>query len=172
MKLSNTFYLEKHLGWKGILAEPGNSYYPELLRNRDCLVDRRCVWAQTGQQLVFNETAAAELSTIDVFSESDHHAAGRLTGIRYVVETVSLSDLLSDWSAPRRIDYLSVDTEGSELDILAAFDFHRYDVRAITVEHNYTKNRSCIQQLLSKNGFIRKFEGPSRWDDWYVKDYR
>jgi len=172
IKLSNTFFLEKNLGWSGILAEPSRSYYPALLQNRDCFIDRRCVWTETGEQLIFNETVAAELSTIDAFSESDHHAAGRRIGSRYTVETVSLNDLLSDWSAPRRIDYLSIDTEGSELEILTKFDFQKYDVRTITVEHNYTDNRALIHELLSRNGFVRKFEGPSRWDDWYIKSYR
>jgi FkbM family methyltransferase len=169
--LSNTHYLEKQFGWTGILAEPGRANYPSLPRNRDCFIDRRCVWMRSGEEVTFNETEVAHFSTIDSFSESDHHAPQRTGGNRYVVETVSLNDLLSQWSAPRRIDYISIDTEGSELEIIKAFDFEKYDVRAITIEHNHTANREPIQEILSKNGFVRKFEALSRWDDWYLKSY-
>ncbi|HEX7947688.1 MAG TPA: FkbM family methyltransferase, partial [Phenylobacterium sp.] len=71
--------------------------------------------------------------------------------------------------APRRIDYLSLDTEGSELDILAAFDFDAWDVRLITVEHNHTDRREAVFDLLTGKGYARKFESLSRVDDWYVK---
>jgi len=58
------------------------------------------------------------------------------------VETVSLNDLLLSQAAPPRIDYISIDTEGSELAILEAFDFARWDVRLFTIEHNLTMRRN------------------------------
>jgi hypothetical protein len=64
---------------------------------------------------------------------------------------------------------MSIDTEGSEFDILRGFDFHKYDVRVMTVEHNYTPNRVKIFNLLSEKGFKRVFEEFSGVDDWYVK---
>ena len=71
---------------------------------------------------------------------------------------------------PRAIDYLSIDTEGSELDILSQFNFDRYDVSVITVEHNYVDAlRGGIHQLLSSKGYIHTCTELSRWDDWYVK---
>ena len=84
-------------------------------------------------------------------------------------ETVTLVDLLAFWKAPRRIDYLSIDTEGSELDILNAFDFSAHDVRLITVEHNFSGNRGPILDLLTAQGYRRKFTDLSMVDDWYVK---
>jgi hypothetical protein len=99
------------------------------------------------------------------------HAASRRDGQRYPVATVSLNDLLAHWSAPRRIDYLSIDTEGSELDILSRLDFAAYDVRLITVEHNFSDRREAIFELLAAHGYVRKFEALSSVDDWYVKTY-
>src|SRR5262249_3242440 len=97
--------------------------------------------------------------------------AHRERGARYDVVSVSLMDLLAEYNAPRRIDYMSVDTEGSELEILKSFDFSRYDVRVMTVEHNRTEKRQLLHDLLTANGFVRKLEQFSGVDDWYVKQY-
>jgi hypothetical protein len=78
--------------------------------------------------------------------------------------------LLRAHSAPREIDYLSVDTEGSELEILQAFDFANYNIKIMTVEHNFVEpNRQEVFKLLSGEGFVRVFEPLSKFDDWYVK---
>lgn len=167
--LSNTFLLERTYRWQGILAEPARIWHERLARNRGCIVDHRCVWHESGGILIFNETSQPELSTLDAFSSGDSHAQARASGTRYPVPTVALNDLLAEHGAPRHIDYLSVDTEGSELDILRAFDFDRYRVDIITVEHNVAPARAQIHSLLSARGFQRKFEALSQWDDWYVR---
>ncbi len=167
--LSNTHLLEKEFQWKGILAEPAQCWHKKLKRNRSAIIETKCVWTKTGETLVFNETPMAELSTIEAFSDSDKHAPARSDGKKYNVDTISLIDLLDQHKAPQRIDYLSIDTEGSEYDILAAFDFDRYDVRVITAEHNKNENRQKVIDLLHKHGFQRKFESVSKFDDWFVK---
>ncbi len=168
---SNSLYLESELGWRGILAEPARIWHHALKTNRACFVDDRCVWIETGKQISFNEAPTSAHSTIDAYSNADMHAASREGGRRYMVETVSLNDLLVHWGAPRRIEYLSMDTEGSELEILSAFDFETYDVRLITVEHNHTDRRQAIFDLLKSKGYRRKFEALSNVDDWYVRTY-
>ena len=87
----------------------------------------------------------------------------------YSVETVSLNDLLSQNGAPKRIDFLSLDTEGSELEILETFDFDTWDVRLIVVEHNFTEARQKIYDLLTSKGYERRLETLSDVDDFYVK---
>jgi FkbM family methyltransferase len=167
--LSNTCLLERDYGWNGILAEPAKCWHQELRANRSCVIDTRCVWSESGKMLEFNQVADRELSTITRYSDHDKHFAARKHGEIYPVETISLNDLLSEHGAPDRIDYLSVDTEGSEFEILAAFDFGRYDVKIITVEHNFTANRDRIASLLQSQGYSRVLEGFSMWDDWYRK---
>ncbi|MDE2578496.1 MAG: FkbM family methyltransferase [Hyphomicrobiales bacterium] len=166
--LSNTHLLEKHYGWTGVLAEPARVWRNALLANRACAIEQRCVWTTTGEMLAFNEAPASELSTIDSFSGADWAHAERAGGERYTVATVSLDDLLEDHRAPEIVDYLSIDTEGSEYDILAAFDFSRRRFRVITCEHNFTPAREKIHALLTAQGYERKFEALSQWDDWYV----
>ncbi len=166
--LSNTFLLEKRFGWNGILAEPGRTWHETLRRNRNCNIETACVWKESGASLIFNATEWAELGTIDSFSSSDHHAQRRDVGSKYEVNTISLIDLLEKYSAPHVIDYLSIDTEGSEGEILSSFDFDRYKFRLITCEHNFSSERETIYSLLTKNGYERKYEAFSDFDDWYV----
>jgi FkbM family methyltransferase len=164
--LSNSHMLEKIFGWKGILAEPATCWREALKANRSAAIDTRCVWARSGEKLLFNEVA--ELSTIEAFSESDWH--DRHAGQRYEVNIISLNDLLTEHKAPRNIDYLSIDTEGSEFDILSNLDWQRYSFRVITCEHNFTPSRDKICALLASHGYKRVHEHLSQFDDWYVKN--
>jgi FkbM family methyltransferase len=166
---SNTFLLESGYGWRGVVAEPAHCWRQQLAHNRTCSLDYRCVWSKSGETLEFNETAEAEFSTIEVMSRLDGNADRRRDGKRYTVETISLCDLLRAHDAPTGIDYLSVDTEGSEFAILDSFLPSRHEVRIITVEHNFTDQRSRIHGLLTSWGYSRVFEELSMFDDWYIK---
>ena len=141
LSLSNTSLLESEYAWNGILAEPARKWHDTLKANRRCIIDTRCVFKATGLQLDFTETPIGELSTISSFIHSDEH---QRSGTHYNVSTISLLDLLIEHHAPQEIDYLSIDTEGSELEILRDFDFSRYQINLISVEHNYTAIRDDI----------------------------
>lgn len=169
VELSNTFLLEKKFQWNGILAEPAMRWQKDLKSNRSCSIETDCVWGSTGSILVFNETDEGEFSTINSFSAEDGHRNLRQNGKKYEVRTISLNDLLAKFNAPRHIDYLSIDTEGSEYEILKYLDFSTYSFEVITVEHNYTPARQLIFNLLTNNGYRRMYEDLSLWDDWYVK---
>jgi len=166
--LSNTHLLEADYGWRGILAEPARRWHAALRANRQCILETRCVWSRSGEQLRFTETPAAELSTLANFSAGDLHARLRRGGVEYPVETISLNELLAANAAPAFIDYLSVDTEGSEFDILAALDFERHRFGLITVEHNHGPQRERLFALLTGHGYRRILEAVSACDDWYV----
>jgi FkbM family methyltransferase len=169
-KLSNSYLLETKFNWRGILVEPGRNWHTELYKNRKSIIDTRCVYKTSHEKLIFNQTIEPELSTLNHYSESDGHAKRREGGKKYFVDTVSLIDLLSEHGAPHEIDYLSIDTEGSEYEILEAFDFKKFHIKIITCEHNYTPNRENIHSLLAKNGYRRKYENISQFDDWYVRE--
>jgi FkbM family methyltransferase len=167
--LSNSFQLEKRFAWQGILAEPARSWQSALKANRSCDLDFRCVWSITGELLEFSEADSAAFSTISQFSDRDMHSPARFKGKKYFVETISLDELLRVHTSPADIDYLSIDTEGSEFDILAKFDFHGKNIKIITVEHNYVNpSRENLHKLITNNGFIRIFADFSQFDDWYV----
>jgi FkbM family methyltransferase len=168
LNLSNTYLLEKKLNWNGILVEPSKKFQAELKNNRNCHIDYRCVYNKTGDLVVFNEVEEGELSTINKYSNSDGHSNTRKKGLKYEVETITLESLLIEYNSPNIIDYLSIDTEGSEFDILKIFNFDKYQFKIITVEHNFTKNRDKIKNLLESKGYTRVYENHSRWDDWYI----
>ena len=165
--LSNSWLLEKRFGWKGILSEPARCWHEMLAKNRSCLVDHRCVWSRTGASLEFNEVA--EISTVTGFGQDDAHHQERQKAVQYVVPTISLMDLMAESNAPLNPDYLSIDTEGSEFEILSHFDFGRYPFKVITCEHNFTPMREKLHDLLTSAGYVRKFESASQFDDWYVR---
>ncbi len=168
--LSNTYLLEKEYGWKGILAEPAKIWKPKLLKNRNCFIEDKCVWTKSGEIIQFIETDTAELSTIDLFVDADRHSQNRKGRKTYEVETISLNDLLKKYNAPAVIDYLSIDTEGSEFDILNSFNFSGYKINIITVEHNATEKREMIFDLLTSKGYKRVFQEITRYDDWYLEE--
>jgi len=158
VQINNTVMLERAYGWRGVLAEPARAWHDALRQNRTCFISTDCVWSVSGETIEFNQTDDRELSTAHLFSASDSHSSKRLNGERYPVKTISLADLLQQAGAPSVIDYLSIDTEGSEYQILSAFDFGSRDIRIVTVEHNYMPNRELLYQLLTAHGYVRKFE--------------
>ncbi|MCS6320057.1 MAG: FkbM family methyltransferase [Nitrospira sp.] len=166
---SNSYLMETRYSWNGILAEPGRIWHEQLKKNRRCRIDERCVWRESGAHVEFNQVTEPELSTIHAYSDTDRYSNSRTKGDRYLVETISLNELLQEHGAPAEIDYLSIDTEGSELDILSAFDFDRYRIKIVTCEHNFTEARDKICALLTSKGYVRKFLTFSQNDDWYVK---
>jgi FkbM family methyltransferase len=168
--LSNSFLLEQKYGWRGILAEPGRVWNAELLFNRpNSKISTRCVWEKSNQMLSFSETQDPENSTISIFRNKKSRYSRYRKVNDYQVKTISLMDLLIENNAPEYIDYLSIDTEGSELRILQAFDFSKFSFGIISIEHNYREDREPIFKLLTNAGYKRRFENISKWDDWYFK---
>lgn len=168
--LSNTYLLERAFGWQGILAEPAPAQAAACRASRKCVVDSRCVWHTSGERVEFNEVPGhEELATVTAYERADMHAAIR-AGTRRVVEatTVSLADLLAEHRAPETIGYISIDTEGSEYDILSSFDFRRHRFLVLSVEHNFTAAREKLASLLAHAGMERVPRSTRTFDDIYV----
>jgi FkbM family methyltransferase len=173
--LSNTYILEKLFNWNGIMAEPAKLYYSDLIKNRNCAIETDAVYSLSGLELKFH--MVNEFSDLSGLVENindnikDKHRFKRNDDFEvYNVTTISLTDLLKKHNAPKEIDYMSIDTEGSEYEILKNFNFDEYQIKIITVEHNYfEEKRNLIKDLLEKNGFIRVLANQSQWDDWYVQ---
>jgi FkbM family methyltransferase len=169
VRLSNTLLLENHFGWTGILAEPLPEFHDSIRKNRSAILDTRCVWSRTGEILEFVEHDY--LSTLTAYRSSDFFATERADKPTRQVETVSLLDLLRRNHAPPVIDFMSIDTEGSEFAILEAFPFDdEFRISVIACEHNFTASRHRLATLLTANGYARVATEISVHDDWFILD--
>ncbi len=167
---SNTWLLETQHHWSGILCEPGRVWHEKLLSTRNCKIDTRVIWSTSGETLKFRETELPNLSTVEGFTEADMHAASRRRGLTYEVMSVSLVGLLVENESPDYIDFLSLDTEGTEFEILSKFPFERYEFGLIACEHNNTTSKIAIQELLTRNGYeyLDELASISLGDAWFV----
>lgn len=169
VNFSNSYVLER-LGWDGVVAEPHPAYAKRLQENRSCTVSTKCVYDKTGETVTFHAVKGRPaLSTVEGFGTTDARSHFRETFVSHEVETITLNDLLDEAGAPPVIDFLSIDTEGSEPVILRAFDFDRHPIRAISVEHN-DHQRQELYELLTGKGYRRKWSELSGHDDWYVRE--
>lgn len=168
--LSNTLMLETIFNFSGILSEPGRAWHTPLSLNRHCFIETSAVWHTSGLEVSFLEVQDGKYSTISGFEDTDGHSAIRSSYVEYRVPTISLDDLLRKYNAPKQIAFLSIDTEGSEYEILRDFPFLEYSFDVIVVEHNYSPQRQLIYSLLKSHGYKRVCEKISLQDDWYVSN--
>ena len=175
LNLSNTYSLEKFSNWSGVLAEPDTQWHNNLKLNRpNTKIIHDCVWIKSNETLDFISSSEGELSTIARYKFSDQDSMpansksrNKITN-KIKVKTISLNDLINiefNKSAP---SYISIDTEGSEFDILKSFDFKNFKPKVFTIEHNYSSLEKQIDKLLEKNNFERVFCKLTAFDAWYV----
>ena len=166
-KLSNTYLLEKRYGWTGILAEPNPEFHESISARRGAILDKRAVFSRSGKKLNLLKNAnAGELSTLTDFQSRDSNLR---TGETVPVTTVTLDELLADHDAPPIIDYISIDTEGSEFEVLAGLDLTKRKVMILTIELNYDKLKMRkIDNILLKLGYRVVLKDISLFDTWYL----
>lgn len=166
--LSNTYLLEAEFGWTGLLAEPNPKFLEALRKNRKATTSSACISSVTGEEAEF--IFADVFGGMTDFADDDKHGerrkAYRDAGHVARLKTISLHDFLEQNGAPRDIDYISVDTEGSEYEILKSFPFEKWNVRCWTIEHNFAPFRDDLYNLMTKHGYQRV---EAQWDDWYYR---
>ena len=167
IELSNTYLLETKYNWTGICCEPIPEQYNKLVINRPNSVS--CIEAVYNESnLIVTFDIANNYNLLSGISKNiDCHIKDvneNKTTIQ--VKTISLLDLLDKFNAPKFIEYMSLDTEGTEFEILKNFDFEKYTFGLIDVEHNYCEpRRTEIKNLLLSKGYI--YKGENNWDDMY-----
>lgn len=149
--LSNSFFFEKHLGWRGICVEPHPVHFKTLRRKRNCICVKAAAF-DVPKTVVFRmSTENKMLSGVDGHHNTRSRLRGKITSIK--VPTVRVGDLLSRHGF-ETVDYLSVDTEGSELMVLKGIDWNRTHINVVNLEHNYqVRAFSKIKAFLLARGF-------------------
>jgi len=139
-EMSNSFTLEHDFQWQGVLAEPSPQWHKQLKKNRPkSTIIKECIYSETGKNLDFFVSDQGVFSTLEEFKNSDissmpgNTKARNESGYNHKVKTISLNDVFIKHFNGSPIDYMSVDTEGSELIILEKFDFGRFSPKVVTV---------------------------------------
>ncbi|KCB46635.1 methyltransferase FkbM domain protein [Bordetella hinzii 4161] len=166
--LSNTWLLEKKYGWTGICAEPNPEFFSRLKINRSCTVVDSCIGKNTGEEVefIFADVYGGNEKHMSDDKHGDKRRLYRDLGRTAKLRTISLHDLLKEHEAPHTIDYISIDIEGGEYEVLSGFPFSSWDVRYLTIEHNFGARREDIFNIMTRNGYRRT---EMKWDDWYEK---
>jgi len=167
IQLSNTYLLEKKYNWKGICCEPIPERFRSLVVNRpNSICFNEAVYSQSGLTLAFNISNNFDLLSGITEHIDKHTSTLDCNNTPIKVKTLSLIDILDKANAPSFIEYMSLDTEGSEYEILKDFDFEKYTFGLIDIEHNYIEpRRTEIMNLLISKGYV--YKGENKWDDMY-----
>lgn len=172
-KGSNTLYFEK-LGWKTLCIEPNPVYAKKAAEVRDKVVC--CACASKNQKnvpfTVFDIGKNNIMSSLSGLRPDKRllETHGHLINKQYEihVELKTLDDILEDASFPPDIDFISIDTEGTELDVLKGISFDKWNIALLVVENNF--NDSNIEEYLSACGYKKD----TRWkiNDFYTKEVK
>jgi len=167
INLSNTYLLEKKYNWKGICVEPIPKNFELLCKNRpNSFCCDNAVYKESDKNVIFDIANSYDL--LSGISEKIicHKSKVDYNKTQIIVKTITFNDLLEKYDAPLFIDYLSLDTEGSELEILQSVDLQKYTFGLIDVEHNYVEPiRTQIKELLTSNGY--EYIKQNYYDDCY-----
>lgn len=144
--LSNTYLLEKK-GWFGLGIDP----FPQNFISRPrTIIYENIVYDVPG--VVVDVCINGVFSGI--LSDIDRHKNQTINKPLIQLTTKTLESILDEAKFPSFIEYLSLDTEGSEYKILSSFDFNKYSFGCITVEHNMeVQKRKLIRDKLENNGY-------------------
>lgn len=164
-KINNTYLLEQN-GWKGICIDA----FPKNFANRpNSIVEKAVLYSEKDVEVDFIVPNEPELSGIP--QHLSHCFRDRVINNaqqQYKFKTALLTDILDKHGAPSFINYLSLDIEGAEYEVLRTFNFDKYKFGTLSIEHNYDEpRRTQIRDLMTEKGYSLCKD--VAFDDWYVK---
>jgi FkbM family methyltransferase len=157
---SNTYYLEKNKGWRGICVEPTPNNFTLLKRNRpEAICFNGCIYSKDDFVNFIRVEGPSEMLSGIKDTYNDSHMARAKTEVNQLggaineikVEAMTLNTLCKK-NGIFKIDLLCVDTEGSEEEIIMNIDFNTIEIDVICVENNYNSN--VLRNFLFSKGFV------------------
>lgn len=175
--ISQTAYLERDRGWTGVCVDP----FPVNFDNRSCRVCARAI-SRDGLPRAFLKVTidrryGGNVSYFSGFKEIVEHnlhwpVIKEFCDYEEIeVQTITFARLAEEYSLPSYIEFLSVDVEGSEVEIFESIDFNSYRFGLIAFEHNMDQcARDKIGEILAANGY-RLYEA-WEYDDLYIFSHK
>lgn len=155
---SNTAYFEMDLGWDGICVEPHPDAFGKLKRTRKVKLYNCCISNKEDEIDFLVVKGYAEMLS-GIYEDYDPLHIKRIDndikdrgGTKEIIKIKSRTlDSLLNENNIKTVDYLSIDTEGSELNVLKGIDFNAFDISIISVENNgYNDN---VREYLEKYNY-------------------
>ena len=156
---SQTFAMESR-GWSGVLVEPQPDLADALRRDRRAKV---CAVACSTPDNA-GKTLTLYLAGIQSSLKADFYAAGMQRAGTVAVPVMTLDQVLADADAPTPLDFVSIDVEGHDIEVLDGFDLARWQPRLLLIEDIVQNLR--LHRYLTRRGY--------RWfrrtgiNSWYV----
>ena len=156
--LSNTYFLEKELSWSGIAIEPSPKVFKRLETNRSCTLLNACISDKSGTaeflelsghtEMLSGLVAKYDLRHIKRIDDEIKEFSGEKNYIK--VPCYKLEDVIKEQGL-NKINYLNIDIEGGEFDVLKSIDFTNIDIDIIGIENNYKEDN--IKNYLHQYGY-------------------
>lgn len=144
---SNSWYYETYRNWRGVLIEPAPNLYLECRRNRserNHIACAACVsfeYPEEFVKIVYSNAMSVSLGVeTDLADPHAHAELGRQflrpgeTLFTFGALARPLNDILAEAGAPAVIDFLSLDVEGAEIEVLKGIDHESYRFRHMLIE--------------------------------------
>lgn len=139
--LSNTYYFEKH-GWKCVCVEPNPWMFEKLNKNRKHAINA-AVGLNNNREVDFkvvtlqggNQTAISSLEVDQRLMQSHAHFNPQINIIK--VQERTLDSILKDFDWISHVDFVTIDTEGTELDVLKGFNIDKWSPKLFCIENNF-----------------------------------
>jgi FkbM family methyltransferase len=159
--INNTLYFEKHNGWTGVNIEPIKSVYDKLVKNRPNSININCAVCNNDgtSQFIRNIGYSEMLSGLENMYDKRH--VERLESERSIhdvkteiitVNTKKIETICEEYSI-NRINYLSIDVEGAEFDVIKSINFNKVYIDVIGFENNYPDTSIPIIKYLEDNNY-------------------
>ena len=160
MHFSNTFSFEQ-AGWAGICIEPHPTFFPFCQKNRpdSTCINAACVGDESLKEVSFNAEEIGLLSGISADEDDvDYRYSARKLDFKgfnkVTVPAMTLTNILDNHAPGTAIDFMTIDVEGTELDVLKGLDFTRYAPEVLIVEDNKeTPNQPLFDYLEGEKGY-------------------
>lgn len=161
--INNTLFFEKYHNWSGINVEPIKDVYNRLVINRPNCININCAVSDNDEinDFIYNIGYTEMISGLKKSYHSKHYDRLHYENIIYGSNTKIIKintkriETICDEHNIKHINYLSVDVEGAEFDVIKSINFNKVFIDVIGFENNYHEiSIPIIEYLKTKNYVI------------------